>query len=219
MRSTVSPRRSTLVLYAGLAVFLTLTAFTARAMWVAWQDRSGQARADAIFALVDERTPLRPTDTPGATAWLQFELDRYGRQIATPDRAARFRAFATSGDVVPEDLRPILSALRDSAAAEPITSPLTVVHQGGAPGARRRDEFVLHHGDRALVMTRRRDSQSPAPSRDPLVRSAVSVLEKNADSAMSRNSRPTSQKTGMSCKSVQPQCRPSMFSSTNLLPK
>lgn len=147
-------------------------------MWVAWQDRSGQSRADAIFALVDERTPLRPTDTPGATAWLQFELDRYGRQIAAPDRAARFRAFAASGDVVPEDLRLVLSALREGLNAEPITGPIEVVRQGATSRAGRRDESILSYRGRPLVMTRRRDPESPEPSRDPFVRGAVSVLDR-----------------------------------------
>ena len=133
MRSTVRHRRGTRVLYAGLVVFVTLTLFTARAVWLAWQDRSGQARADAIFDLVDERTPLRPTDTPGATAWLQLELDRYGRQIAAHDRAARFRAFATPGNTVPDDLTGLLAAMRQGLAESSTSEPIDLVQSAVPP--------------------------------------------------------------------------------------
>jgi hypothetical protein len=49
--------------------------------------------------------------------------------------------------------------------------------------------------------------------------SAVSVLEKNAESAMQATRMAASQAIGMSCKGAQPQCRPSRLSSTSLLPK
>ena len=49
--------------------------------------------------------------------------------------------------------------------------------------------------------------------------SAVSVLEKNAERAISSTRIPASQGNGTSCKAVQPQWRPSRFSSTSLLPK
>jgi PAS domain-containing protein len=139
-------------------VFLTLTLFTARAVWLAWQDRSGQARADAIFALVDERTPLRPTDTPGAIAWLQLELDRYGRQMTAADRAARFREFATSGDSVPDDLTGVLDAIRHGLANASPSEPIETlkVSDGQIPSLRR-EALITARGHR-LVHTRRRDA-------------------------------------------------------------
>ena len=80
MRSTVSLRRGVGVLYAGVVVFAGLAALTARSIWTAWQERSGDERAAAVFDLVAERTALRPTDAPGAMAWLRLELDRFGRR-------------------------------------------------------------------------------------------------------------------------------------------
>jgi hypothetical protein len=191
MRSTVRHRRGTRVLYAGLVVFVTLTAFTARAMWVAWQDRSGQARADAIFDLVDERTPLRPTDTPGATAWLQLELDRYGRQIAAHDRAARFRAFATPGNTVPDDLTGLLAAMRQSVVESSASEPISLVTPAAAPTPSLREEVVITARGHRLVLTRRRDSGAPDPVTDSFVRTTASVLARATDNAIvSLRSRP-----------------------------
>ena len=168
-------------------VFVTLTLFTARAVWLAWQDRSGQARADAIFDLVDKRTPLRPTDTPGATAWLQLELDRYGRQIGARDRAARFRAFATAGNTVPGDLTGVLTAMRqglaESSASEPIevvtptvTQPPTLTPRATAGKPSLREEALMTARGHRVVLTRRRDSGARDPVSDPFVRAAVSAL-------------------------------------------
>ena len=97
MRSTVSlsPPGRVALLYAGVVVFVVLAAFTARSIWtrVAGRDRARQ-RAAAMLDLVDERTPPRPTDAPGAMAWLRLELDRYEAHIADADRAALYRSFA-----------------------------------------------------------------------------------------------------------------------------
>lgn len=191
MRSTVRHRRGTRVLYAGLVVFVTLTLFTARAVWQAWNDRSGQARADAIFDLVDERTPLRPTDTPGATAWLQLELDRYGRLIGAHDRAARFRAFATSGNTVPEDLTGLLAAMREGLAESSPTEPIDLVKSPVTQASSLREESVMTARGHRLVLTRRRDSQSRDPADDSFVRAAVSALAHATDNvAASLRARP-----------------------------
>jgi hypothetical protein len=100
------------VLYAGVVVFVALAAFTARSIWTAWQEREGEARAAAVFDLVSERTPLRPTDAPGAMAWLRLELDRFGRREHDGDRARPYASFAASGDRVPDALAPLLAAMR-----------------------------------------------------------------------------------------------------------
>ncbi|HUR21165.1 MAG TPA: ATP-binding protein [Vicinamibacterales bacterium] len=181
MRSTVRHRRGTRVLYAGLVLFVTLTAFTARAVWLAWHDRSGQARADAIFDLVEERTPLRPTDTPGATAWLQLELDRYGRQISAPDRAARFRAFATGGNSVPDDLTNVVAAMRQGLAESSASEPISVTKPAAAQAGSLREEAVLTARGHSLVLTRRRDSGTADVAGDPFVRTTASALAHAAE--------------------------------------
>ena len=85
------------------ALFVALAAFTARAIWIAWHERSGEARAEAVFDLVGQRMPPRPTEAPGAMAWLQRELERYARHL-DDDRARLYRQFATASDGVPAPL-------------------------------------------------------------------------------------------------------------------
>lgn len=173
-------------------MFITLTLFTARAVWLAWQDRSGQARADAIFALVDERTPLRPADTPGAIAWLQLELDRYGSQISAADRAARFRVFATGGDAVPDDLTGVLAAMRDGLSNASVNDAIDVVKPPAVQIPSLREEALIAARGHRLVLTRRR---APGGAddlvSDPFVRTAVSALARGSETvAESLRSKP-----------------------------
>src|SRR5678816_4206378 len=88
MRSTVSLRRGVGVLYAGVVVFDGLAAFTARSIWIAWQERSGDARAAAVFDLVAERAGVRPTAAPGAVARRRLALARFGRRAHAGPAAA-----------------------------------------------------------------------------------------------------------------------------------
>src|SRR5262245_61327672 len=114
MRSTVSSssRRRARVLYAGVVVFLALALLTARSIFVAWQTRTGEARAEAVLNLVAQRTPSRPTNAPGAMAWLRLELDRYEQRITDPRRAALYRSLAAPAERVPDALTPAADELR-----------------------------------------------------------------------------------------------------------
>jgi hypothetical protein len=98
MRTTVSSRRRARVLYAGVVIFLALALLTARSIFVAWHTRSGEARAEAVLNLVAERTPSRPTDAPGAMAWLRLEFDRYEQRIPDERRAALYRGLAAPAE-------------------------------------------------------------------------------------------------------------------------
>ena len=97
------------------SLFVALALFTARSIWIAWQERSGEAKAEAVFDLVGQRTPLRPTDAPGAMAWLRLELEKYGQHLDT-DRARLYRSFAAGGDRAPPDLEPLAGDARVAAA-------------------------------------------------------------------------------------------------------
>ena len=175
MRSTVSLRRGVGVLYAGVVVFVGLAAFTARSIWTAWQERSGDGRAEAVFNLVAERTPLRPTDAPGAMAWLRLELDRFGRREGDGARVPRYASFAASGDRVPASLAPLLAVMRTAMDAAPggpgsnrdvpltgsgsSDAPLAGPGLGsGAPAAHAslREQHVFEVGDRPVIVTRRK---------------------------------------------------------------
>src|SRR6185503_2795174 len=68
MRTTLQPVRTRRVrlLYAGVAIFVVLAWLTADSVWRAWNERAGRARAGAVFDLVQQRMPSRPTEAPGA---------------------------------------------------------------------------------------------------------------------------------------------------------
>lgn len=173
MRSTLSPRRRTRLLHLGLVLLATLVFFTARAVWQAWQDRSGQARADAIVELIDERTPLRPTDTPGASAWLQLELDRYGRR-AGAEADARFGAFAGSGTLAPTTLEPVVAALRRATGTQSDPSAIRVVRQVSAADARRA-QALLEYRKEHFALTYRKTTVA-SPDDDGFVREAIGIV-------------------------------------------
>src|ERR1044071_220926 len=135
MRATVSLRRGVGVLYAGVVVFVALAAFTARSIWTAWQEREGEARAAAVFDLVSERTPLRPTDARGAMAWLRLELDRFGRREHDGDRARPYASFAASGDRVPDALAPLLAAMRAALDGHAAAASNMATADGAAPSS------------------------------------------------------------------------------------
>ena len=139
-----------------MALFVALAAFTARAIWIAWHERSGEARAEALFDLVGQRMPPRPTEAPGAMAWLQRELERYARHLAD-ERARLYRQFATASDGVPPALEGVRDAIR-SATVDP-SSPQRVRWLGasetGETGSLRSQRLVAFDG-RTLAVTRRR---------------------------------------------------------------
>jgi hypothetical protein len=102
------------VLYAGVFVFIVLALSTVRSIYSAWQTRSGEARAEAVLNLVAQRTPSRPTEAPGAMAWLRLELDRYEQHIPDPRRAAIYRSLAASAERVPDPLAALSPHLRSA---------------------------------------------------------------------------------------------------------
>jgi hypothetical protein len=151
------------VLYAGVAAFIVLAAFTARSAWIAWRDRSGEATAEALFSLVEQRTPARPTEAPGALAWLRLQLEQYERHIDNPDRASLYRSFAAAGDRVPDVIRPIADVMRTAAAAAP-SAPSTRVKAAAASTAAPsslRAERLIAIDAHWLALTRRRALDAP----------------------------------------------------------
>ena len=162
------------MLYAGVVVFIGLAAFTARSIWVAWQERSDDARAAAVFDLVAERTPLRPTDAPGAMAWLRLELDRFGRRAPDAARATRYASFAASGERVPESLAPLLDVMR---ATRMTGDDAPLAGSGTAAGASLREQHVLAVADHPVIVTRRKASGDAerAPS-DAFIRRVAQPL-------------------------------------------
>lgn len=88
------PRWGSRLLYLGVFLFAALVILAALSIQREWQQRIGQSRADVIFQLVRGKTPARPTETPGATAWLNLELLRYRERISDPEKARLYGEVA-----------------------------------------------------------------------------------------------------------------------------
>ncbi len=82
--------------------------------------RVGQSRGQAIYELVQDTVPSRPSETPGVTAWLHVELKQYRRHIADPVKARLYGEIVDWHDEA--SLPPFLAALR-AALALPAPPP------------------------------------------------------------------------------------------------
>jgi hypothetical protein len=180
MRPTLSSRRRTGILYAGVTIFAILAALTAQSIWTAWQQRSGEARAEAVFELVEQRMPTRPTDAPGAMAWLRLELVQFGQHINDQERASHYRSFAAATDRVPDELQGALGALRRGVSS-PTSGAIAAIASTNPPAddSLRRQRLVAHDGA-TFVVTRRRALDVPdlaaASASNHFIASAVRVL-------------------------------------------
>ena len=174
MRNTLSPRRRLGVLYAGVLVFAALSVFTAWSIARAWERRSGEARAEAVLSLVAERTPPRPTEAPGAMAWLRLELDRYERHIADPQRAAMYRSLAASADRVPEVLAATAAVLGGPGPPKNDARVTLVPDATASPSTSLRESQLADLNGRTFVVTRRRGLD--AGTVDRFVRTVVPLL-------------------------------------------
>ena len=169
-------------LYLGVIVVLGLAAATARLVYLAWQERSGEAQAEAMLSLVEQRMPARPTEAPGAMAWLRLELARYERRIAGADRAALYRSLVAAADHVPESLAEIATPLQP---ADRLAEHEAVIWALAAPppladdeSSLRRQRLVTFDGE-TLVVTRRRGldaGESADTASNHFVRAAAPFL-------------------------------------------
>jgi hypothetical protein len=164
------------LLYLGVFLFALLVALAALSIRFEWQQRIGQSRSDAIFQLVQGKTPARPTETPGATAWLNLELRRYRERIADPAKARLYGEVAEWQDTrsVPPFFAPLrdllASPLRHPALPTPVLHPPADLGEPGEPPLSLRAQSFLELDRRWLAVTRRRaidggslgDSTSPS---------------------------------------------------------
>src|SRR5579871_1454290 len=180
MRTNVPSRRRTAVLYGATAVVLVLGVATARSIWTAWQRETGEARAEAVFELVEQRTPMRPTDAPGAMAWLRQQLVEYSRYIGHPVHAREYHDFAAPADGVPPELATEADALQTSAASK-TAAPVTLRFDDwpdATPDSERRERLVEFNGHQFAVTRRRAiddDIKAATPSNLFLSRAAAAI--------------------------------------------
>ena len=193
MRTTLPPRRDrrVAILYLGVAVFVLLAALTTRAVWLAWQDRAGQARTAAVFALVQQRMPSRPIEAPGAIAWLREQLTAY-RLHLQPEPSSAFARLSDEADFVPPELGAAAAAMRDVAgSSNRDPQPLTFAPLAYEDPSRRALSLAAAHGA-TFVVTRRHALERDASSNGFIARlvAPMSAARARLDSALGGASRP-----------------------------
>ncbi|HZF14270.1 MAG TPA: hypothetical protein VFE33_36210 [Thermoanaerobaculia bacterium] len=160
------------LLYLGVFLLAGLVVLAALSFRREWQERIGQSRSQAIFQLVEGRTPSRPTETPGAVAWLNLELRRYRERIADPEKARLYGEVAEWQDTrsVPPFLAPIREVLaRPLRPSQPSETPaalrlLTPQAMGeGAPPFSLRSQAFLELDRHWFAVTRRKALDAAAP--------------------------------------------------------
>jgi len=157
------------LLYLGVFLFAALVVLAALSFRREWQERIGQSRVDAIFQLVQGRTPARPTETPGAAAWLNLELRRYRERIDDPGRARLYGEVSEWQDSrsVPPFFAPIRDALQTPFAPTAVSPPLHLLPPAALGEEEAafslRSQSFLELDRRWLVVTRRRALHSGAP--------------------------------------------------------
>ena len=123
-----------------------------------------------MFELVATRTAVRPSDAPGAIAWLRHAIERAGffdRSLIDP------------GERAPESLGQLSAQLRDSphgGSAEPILTPPTTASVPGPV----RSQHLLRVGGRTLVVTRRQALDADAGSQQFLKEAGRIVAARDA---------------------------------------
>jgi PAS domain-containing protein len=155
------PRRSPWLLYIGVLVFVVFAWISAHAIHREWQRRLGEERSETLYQLVQDKTPPRPTETPGISAWLHLALKRYA---ATLDRG-EVMTWEDRRSVPPglAGLRDLLATPVEPSAAEPRLVSLTNEETNLQFRAQRFAEIDGHW----LVVTRRKalDTGDPASDR------------------------------------------------------
>lgn len=187
MPPTLAPRRTAGIglLHLGVLVFVLLAAFTARSVWLAWRARTGDARAAAVFDLVEQRTPPRPTEAPGAMAWLRLELERFGTSVAPDDAASRYRRLVGSAeDTVPQELTHLADAMRTAGMPAPSSAPPPsaprVTPLAPVAGSRRAQDVIVV-GTHQFVATYRRRTAAATTDLAETISPWLAPLDRAAD--------------------------------------
>ncbi|HEY2291590.1 MAG TPA: ATP-binding protein [Thermoanaerobaculia bacterium] len=161
MTSDPDRRWGSRLLYLGVFLLAVLVALAATSIYQEWQQRIGQSRSEAIFQLVQGKTPARPTETPGATAWLNLELRRYRERIPDPEKARLYGEVAEWQDTrsVPPFFAPVRDLLasplrRPAVQKPPVLHPPTDLGEPAMSSPLRTQSFVELDGH-WLAATRR----------------------------------------------------------------
>jgi hypothetical protein len=153
-------RRSPWLLYIGVLLFVVLAWIAGHSIYREWQGRLGQERSETLFQLVQDKTPPRPTETPGVSAWLHLALKRYGRTLSDPEKARLYGEIVDWQDrrSVPPPfavLRDLLATPAARTGAIPRLIPLSGGDEPGGALQFRAQRFAELDGH-WLVVTRRK---------------------------------------------------------------
>ena len=160
------------LLYAGLALFVLLAVLTARSVWRAWDERAGQARSAAVFALVQQQMPSRPIEAPGAIAWLREQLSVYRRDLP-PSEGLMFERLSGTTERIPSELDGASSAMRlllAGASSSSVPSTLPPPTSLTQSPSSRRSLSLIDVQDRTFVVTRRHGLERSAESNSFIAR-------------------------------------------------
>lgn len=193
MRTTLQPVRTRRVrlLYAGVAIFALLAWVTADSVWRAWNERAGLARAGAVFDLVQQRMPSRPTEAPGAMAWLRDQLASYRLRLPEP-AASSYARLSADGESAPPELQRVVAIMRELTVATAPADAGVRLQPAGDSGTSRRAVSVLSAGGSTLVVTRRRALETEAASNRFVQRFAglLGAARDRIDGALTSGARP-----------------------------
>ena len=193
MPPTLPParRRRVRLLYAGLALFILLTALTARSVWRAWEERAGQARSAAVFALVQQQMPSRPIEAPGAIAWLREQLAAYRHQLPPAD-GLMFERLSGESERVPSELAAASSAMHALLAAASSSSPSPAQTSLLESPSSLRSQSLITVADRTFVVTRRKALERSAESNAFIARllAPMGATQARLDDALRNVARP-----------------------------
>src|SRR5215204_1177501 len=193
MPPTLTPARTRRVglLYAGLALFILLTALTARSIWRAWDQRAGQARSAAVFALVQQRMPSRPIEAPGAIAWLREQLSVYRSHLA-PSDGLMFERLSDETDRIPPELNAASNAMRAVLTAPSSNAVLPAQTSVPQAAASRRSLSLVTAQNRTFVITRRRGLDNNLDSNSFIARllAPLAAAQARLDEALRGVARP-----------------------------
>jgi hypothetical protein len=192
LRSRWGPRLP----YLGVLLFAALVAWTAVEMYKEWQEQVRQKQAEAVSRLVQVKAPFRPTDIPGAVAWLYQAIQEY-RPSGGREKADLYQRIARgAGGAVPEPFLQLANQLAQPSERHPegesragriwAGEPSALPDPSARPSlqddkALRVQRFLVLSGQ-TFVVTRRRalDSASLDPAKPSdlfLIREAGHLLD------------------------------------------
>ena len=150
-----------------MLVFVVFAWISAHAIHREWQRRLGEERSETLYQLVQDKTPPRPTETPGISAWLHLALKRYASTLQ-------------HGEIMTwEDRRsvpPGLAGLRDLLATppEPSASAPRLTNEGAS--LQFRSQRFAELDGHWLVVTRRKALDGDPASESFLARTGPHLL-------------------------------------------